>query len=272
MHVSPIGFKGTITVIDKSKGRTTYLESYHTSKKQDEELFRLAYNTLGKVGIKKDLATTDVVDFKNKLEQIMIKSLPEHHPNGYKNLLIGGVPEDYTCSERYNSAHGKIYYKEVSQEKLVPRCVEVIVDLMEPEERKESARTALKNIQKLLREKYEILKDERIDTDLIELSNRPVGDFQYIDKVLTKTLFYLDGNNDVNPFIIDPINYAPKLYNGRQAYLGLMNRMQKLLGTNLEEQEMDEAIAVFKEEKMEHMKRAIGYLDNIASETQSAIR
>ena len=74
MHVSPIGFKGTITVIDKSKGRTTYLESYHTSKKQDEELFRLAYNTLGKVGIKKDLATTDVVDFKNKLEQIMIKS------------------------------------------------------------------------------------------------------------------------------------------------------------------------------------------------------
>ena len=46
----------------------------------------------------------------------------------------------------------------------------------------------------------------------------------------------------------------------------------KYYNTNLEEQEMDEAIAVFKEEKMEHMKRAIGYLDNIASETQSAIR
>ncbi len=255
MHISPVSFKGTLTISKNIDGRITYQEQYHTSKKQDEELFNIAQTTLQNLGFRKDIKASDVTEFREKIEEITNKPLKQFFPKGLKILAIGGVPEDITNAEKYNSAYKKIFYKEVD-EGILKNSIDVTVDALEPEERKEAARVALKRIQQTLRRDYHIGNDSRLEMDWVELSNKPIGQFQSLEKILTKTLFYLDGNVDMP----DPIFAAPRLINARQAYLALVNRLQEYLGTNLEEKEFDEAIATFNEEKMESMKRAVGYL------------
>ena len=202
--------------------------------------------------------TNDTIEFKNKIEDITGKELIDYNPGKPKVLMLGGIPEDYRDFERYNSANNKIFYRDTNHD-YMPKYTKVIVDTLEPEDRKKLADVAMKRIQKTLKEDYRIQEDKRLDADLIGLSNKQITDFSRIEKILAKTLFYLDGNID-RP---DPIKDAPKLYNARQAYLALFNRLQKVIGTNLPEKENEEAIAVFTDEKMEYMKRAVGYLVNV---------
>lgn len=255
MHISPINFKGTISIYKNTPNYDYVEEHYHTTKQQDKDLFEITNNTIKNNRTKKASYTKDTLDFRNKIEEIICKPLEDYNPTTPKWLLLGGVPEGMNNVERYNSAYNKIFYKDTNTNFFSPKVM-VVVDALEPEERKEAASIAMNRIQETLKNDYEIRFDERLDMDLISLSNKSIVDFPKVEKILAKTLFYLDGNVDTP----DPIDYAPKLYNARQAYLALFNRLQKNIGINIPEKEHAEAIATFKDEKMEYMKRAVGYL------------
>lgn len=258
MHIPPVSFKGTLSVYRFTPNHQTVIENYHTTKQQDNELVELAQENMKKNMTKPVIYANDIIEFKNKIEDITGKELIDYNPGKPKVLMLGGIPEDYRDFERYNSANNKIFYRDTNHD-YMPKYTKVIVDTLEPEDRKKLADVAMKRIQKTLKEDYRIQEDKRLDADLIGLSNKQITDFSRIEKILAKTLFYLDGNID-RP---DPIKDAPKLYNARQAYLALFNRLQKVIGTNLPEKENEEAIAVFTDEKMEYMKRAVGYLVNV---------
>lgn len=254
MRISPITFKGTLTI------RNTVYDipsevSYHTTPQQDKDLVEITQKTMLENMRKPEISIEDTKEFIKKIEDITGKQLKISNPQNPKFLMMGGIPEDYDNFERYNSAFNKIFFGDINAKNL-SRDTKIIVDTLEPEERKELASLAMKRIQKTIKDYYSVKQDLRLNADLISYSNKQITDFPKIERILTKVLFYLDGNVDTP----DPIKYAPKLYNARQAYLALFNRLQKVIGTNLPEKEHEEAIAIFKEEKMEYMKRAVGYL------------
>ena len=259
MHISPVSFKGTITIRKIVLGNSSpNKESYHTTKQQDKELMELAQKSARENITKPALYSQDVEKFIKKIEEITGYESLDSNPTDEKLLMTGGIAEGNKNFAKYNSAYNKIFFSDAKHE-FGKEYTEVTIDTLEPEERKELAKITMQRIQKALLTDYNIMDDRRLDVDLIDLSNRQITDFPNIEKVLAKVLFYLDGNVDTP----DPMEYAPKFYNGRQAYLALFNRIQKLIGTNLQEVEGAEAIAVFNDKHMESMTRAVCYLKKL---------
>lgn len=258
MSISPLSFKGLITVKSRENGSFS-TQTYKTTKKQDGELLKAASDTLQSIGYKENVYGRDTVKFQQKVEEIIGKKLESSNLGNGKFLAIGGDIDDFFHSKKYDTTYNKIFFNDDHNH--FGKQTFVTVDLMEPKERQVAADVAFANVKAKIKNMFCSTKgDER----LVGISKSlPEDRYAKMETVLNRTLYYLDGNIGGADFV----DKAPKFGNSYQAYEELMENLLPAIGKKCYEIPYDEfRCPILSEKDYDNVSRAVYYLKSVNSD------
>lgn len=255
MNINPISFQGTITVKTPDKDSTKQVENiYKTTKKQDGELLKNVSDIISRKNPTQDLYGRDTLQLHRTLEKITGREIEQGNLGNGKSLYIGGSSPS-NSNQKYDSTYNKIYYSDAGLTN--GKNTSIVIDLMEPSERKAAATETLSNIRQRIKEMF--VSNGNDDRLKAPLDNIPEEKFGKLEEVLNKTLFYLDGNID-RPKMESK---APSLYNAYHAYEALTEKICEVTGLDYKQLVRDEFRCPLLEpnDKLS-VRRAIYYLQN----------
>lgn len=265
MNVSPISFKGVVKVTTKdgreSKPQTKY---YYTNKKQDGMLLKAAADNLQSIGYKEGVYGSDTYQFHRTLEEVLKTTVPQPDKGFSKFLAIGGDVDDLFHTKKYNTSYNKILYRDLNSFSMNYPTSDVVVDLMNPQERLEAASVTLSEIQDKLADMTGINKDMRISPNCLESTVLPPEKYADIEEIFNRTLFFLDGNIGGADFL----DRTPDFKDSSEAYEKLVDNLQTVAGIKSSESfspvvKYDSSNMELSQKDMNSLRRAIYYLDKI---------
>lgn len=260
MNISPVSFKGLITVKSRKDKDSPWIEkTYKTTKKEDGELLRAASENLRQIGYSFDVYGKDTVRFHNNLEKIVGEEIPQDNLGNTKSLIMGGHCVGDYYQNKYDSSYNKIFYKDTNGFNRGSSS-SVVIDLMEPEERFDAAMDTLSNVQKQMKNIFATNSlDERLSKFSPEKTNLPKEKYAKLEEVLNKTSQYLDGVYG------GPIHYdLPPVANDNQLYELLTEKLMTALGLKYEVNHNEKHNTPCLQEKdVAKVAMAICYLDSI---------
>ncbi|MBS4759690.1 MAG: hypothetical protein KHX03_03210 [Clostridium sp.] len=262
MNISPLSFKGLITIQTKeSKNSPTVTHTYKTTKKQDGMLLKAATDTLQTIGYKEHVYGSDTYKFHKKLEEIIGRRIEQPSMGDGKFLAIGGDNNNLFNTQKYDSSYNKIFYSDISMQNK-PKST-ITIDLMEPEERLKGAMESFSKIEdRIYKMFHSIKKDDRFN---FLTRGIPKEKYGKMEEILNKTLYYLDGNINGPDFS----DKAQNLHNSYHAYETLMKNLLPAAGKKYSLQEFDEfRYPILEEKDYNKVKRAIYYLQSALPELQ----
>lgn len=263
MNISPISFKGLITIQTKeSQNSPTVTHTYKTTKKQDGMLLKAATDTLQTIGYKEHVYGSDTYKFHKKLEEITGRKIEQPSMGDEKFLAIGGSNNNLFNTKKYDSSYNKIFYSDISMQNK-PKST-ITIDLMEPDERKKAAQETFNKIQSKIKEMFtSVVDDPRFDQVTFNIPDEKCAK---METILNKTLYYLDGN-------IGGPNFADKspfLNNPYVAYETLMKNLLPTAGKKYEKLPYEEfRYPKLSKQDYEKVRRAIYYLQCVLPEFQN---
>ncbi len=238
MNISPISFKGLITVTTATNSGVK-TEEYRTTKKQDGEILAafvknnesirdyqnetthnqksLGYGNLDNVYGKHTKL------FHETLESIIGKEIKQPSLGDSKELLMGGQTKQSYSFSNYDSSYNKIYYYDSTIKKPSSK---VVVDLMEPEERKEAAVQSYVDISNIVDGMTNNF-DERFYSEPT-FNQKSEGDFAKIETGLNSVLRALTGESALSLLLKD----APEFETKTETYNTFVEKLNKFMGND----------------------------------------
>lgn len=277
MNISPLSFKGLITVqTRKSKDEPQTTEVIRTTKKQDGEILsafvsntktiqdhinqtRLNKDHIG-YGDLENIYGRQTALFHKTLESIIKKEIPQPSLGDPKRLHLGGFSKrDYSYPNKYDTSYNKIYYGDAGFIKYPSSSV--VVDLMEPKERK----TASEKRYIEVKEKLAQLTDYRdlqlcMSPDENDHSKNPEN-YAKIEEKMSIVLAQLDGHLDGPDFR----EHTKDFGSPKETYKELAKSLKRTMGITPHEREKTgpgPKVENLSQSTVDRMRRAIHVLNN----------
>lgn len=256
-----VSFTGQVLVMTYPKsGEKPIKQTFKTSKLQDGQILAETAKTLRQLGFREKVYGKDTLNLHKLLEKTLNTTIAQPGTGNGKCLEIGGYTKDsYYGKPEYDTSYNKIFYNDKSYSYPNSR---VIIDLMEPEERKAACDKILVRIKNTLKGMTGV---EDTTLDNVKYKGKSGMDFTEIEVKLMNTLKDLDGYLEGPDPIITARKYSPakavlldSAKTPEKAYNILLQKLGKLLGN--EEIKNIKIHNTISEDSFRAMKRVIATL------------
>lgn len=276
MNISPLSFKGLITVqTRKSKDEPPTTEVIRTTKKQDGEILsafvrntKTIQNHINQTRLNKDhIGYGDLENiygrqtalFHKTLESIIKKEIPQPSLSDPKRLHLGGFSKgDYSYPNKYDTSYNKIYYGDAGFIRYPSSSV--VVDLMEPEERKTALEERFIEVSRKLKQ---LTNYDDYNMPIYANLERDANPENYakIEEKLSRVLAQLDGHSDGPDFR----KYTKDFGSSEETYKELTKSLKRTMGLYIpkcEKMTIDPKVKNLPQATVDKMRRAIHILNN----------